>query len=158
MRDMHASAYAIALIVFAALERRLALEPGWFDRAFGPRLDLHSQWHVKRYRPETVSPHAVSLPGASALSPTSDEKPQHVLLPVHTDPSLISVVLHDAPGVADGAAGLQTLAAGGAGGGPGPPRTATASPSSSSGASWTESRADASPRRGTGSRWRTWRR
>ena len=115
MRDMHASAYAIALIVFAALERRLALEPGWFDRAFGPRLDLHSQWHVKRYRPETVSPHAVSLPGASALSPTSDEKPRHVLLPVHTDPSLISVVLHDAPGVADGAAGLQTLAAGGRG-------------------------------------------
>ena len=65
--------------MLSALERRLALERGWFEASFGPIGD-HAQWHVKRYRPEFVASNGV-------------------LLPVHTDPSLISVVAHDAPGV-----------------------------------------------------------
>ena len=73
------AALAAAREVLSALERRLALERGWFEASFGPIGD-HAQWHVKRYRPEFVASNGV-------------------LLPVHTDPSLISVVAHDAPGV-----------------------------------------------------------
>ena len=111
MRDMHASAYAIARIVFAALERRLALEPGWFDRTFGPRLDPHSQWHVKRYRPETVSPHAVSSrapprsPRLRTRSPGTSSSPC-------TRTRARSASSFTTPRASPGAAGLQTLARG----------------------------------------------
>ena len=91
------AALAAAREVLSALERRLALERGWFEKSFGP-LDDHAQWHVKRYRPECVASNGV-------------------LLPVHTDPSLISVVAHDAPGVEKGARGLEYLDAYASGGG-----------------------------------------
>ena len=61
-----ARALAAAREVLSALERRLALERGWFEASFGPIGD-HAQWHVKRYRPEFVASNGV-------------------LLPVHTDP------------------------------------------------------------------------
>ena len=56
-----------------------------------------SQWHVKRYT------------APSTATPTVDDTgtPQAVLLPLHTDPSLISVVIHDAPGTNPGCLGLQ---------------------------------------------------
>ena len=91
------AALAAAREVLSALERRLALERGWFEASFGPIGD-HAQWHVKRYRPEFVASNGV-------------------LLPVHTDPSLISVVAHDAPGVEEGARGLEYLDAYASGGG-----------------------------------------
>lgn len=78
---------------------------------------------MKRYRPEACSEHAVAAV-ASKTAPTSqvadvadvaDVKSKSVLLPVHTDPSLISVVLHDAPGVQPGAVGLEYLSGGAAG-------------------------------------------
>ena len=100
-------AVEVALSVLAGLARRLELpDAGWFERELGP-LRSHSQWHLKRYVPEAAPPDAV----------TSDGK--HVLLPVHTDPSLISLVIHDRPGAAAGALGLECLApktAAGAGG------------------------------------------
>ena len=96
MRRAFVAALAAAREVLFALERRLALESGWFEHNFGPLGD-HAQWHVKRYRPERVSENAIGGDGAA------------VVLPVHTDPSLVSVVAHDAPGVREGARGLEYL-------------------------------------------------
>lgn len=101
-RAAFGAALAAAREVLFALERRMALERGWFEANFGCIGD-HAQWHVKRYRPECVSENAVAADGAK------------VLLPVHTDPSLVSVVWHDAPGVLPGARGLEYLAEGGRG-------------------------------------------
>lgn len=88
--------FDVAHSVLASIESELALPRGWFKSVLGP-FAQHSQWHLKRYVPEAASPHDV----------TDDGK--HVLLPVHSDPSLISLVLHDAPGVQPGAMGLEYL-------------------------------------------------
>jgi isopenicillin N synthase-like dioxygenase len=93
------AAFAAAASIFAAIERQLMLPAGWFESTLGP-LQQHSQWHVKRYVPEA----------ALAVAVTDDGK--HVLLPVHSDPSLISLVLHDAPAVQPGAMGLEYLVSG----------------------------------------------
>lgn len=71
------SAVSLAGQVFAVLESDLAIPHGWFEQAFGP-IRNHSQWHCKRYRPE--------LAPAAATCPTG----RRVLLPIHSDPSLIS--------------------------------------------------------------------
>jgi len=79
------AASAAARSLFAALERQMQLPAGWFEACFGPLAD-HSQWHLKRYCPEAAPPHATTADG------------RRVMLPVHSDPSLLSLVLHDAPG------------------------------------------------------------
>ena len=78
MGAMFARPSAAARQVLAALERRLELRAGLVPGQLGPIGD-HSQWHVKRYRPEARSE-------------------QRSLRRVHTDPSLIRRSTHDAPG------------------------------------------------------------
>ena len=112
MREMFDSALGIANATLAALERRMQLPAGWFERQFGP-IAQNSQWHVKRYRPEARSKHAIAIANPTAAAAGVVDK--SVLLAVHTDPSLISVVMHDAPGVQPGAVGLEFLDGGGAG-------------------------------------------
>jgi hypothetical protein len=112
-KAMHTSALALARGVLAALERDLGIPPGWFEENFGP-IESNSQWHVKRYRPERASVHAIAVAGVSKASKSHTED-KTVLLPVHTDPSLVSIVLHDAVGTNDGAAGLEFLSRGGSG-------------------------------------------
>ena len=97
MATFFATAHGLCLAILAAIEGRLQLPTGWFDQAFGP-FDRSSQWHVKRYVPDAAPPQAVTADG------------KQVLLPVHSDPSLISVIVHDAPGVRPGALGLECLA------------------------------------------------
>ena len=80
--------------VLEAIERRLQLPANWFESSLGPLKDS-SQWHMKRYRPEAAPQHAV----------TSDGK--LVLLAVHSDPSLVSLIFHDRPGCSPGAMGLE---------------------------------------------------
>ena len=94
MGSFFAAAADTAQAVLAAIERRLQLPQNWFDSSLGPVRD-HAQWHLKRYRQEAAPKHAV----------TSDGK--LVLLAVHSDPSLISLVFHDAPGRSPGALGLE---------------------------------------------------
>lgn len=106
-RAMHDSALALARGVLAALERHLDVPTGWFEETFGPIAD-NSQWHVKRYRPERADVHARSIAGCTKAS-KSEQNDKTVLLPVHTDPSLVSIVLHDAPVSSHGAAGLEFL-------------------------------------------------
>jgi isopenicillin N synthase-like dioxygenase len=65
----------------------------WFQQQYGPTVDS-SQWHIKRYvRDESRK-----------LNLEED-----LLLPTHSDPSLVSVVILDQPDIQMGAMGLQVL-------------------------------------------------
>lgn len=70
----------IATGVLSAIERRLELPINYFANELGPT-STSSQWHMKRY--------AVG-DGSSTIA---NEHDKGILLPVHTDPSLISVVI-----------------------------------------------------------------
>ena len=50
-----------------AIERQLALPPGWFETTLGP-LAQHSQWHLKRYVPEAAPAVTVTDDGKSVLA------------------------------------------------------------------------------------------
>jgi hypothetical protein len=83
--------------VMRAIERRLELPDCYFDKELGPTNNA-SQWHLKRYQVDELE------------EPNNDPPPvseQKVLLPMHTDPSLISVVIIDSPGVNKGGKGLE---------------------------------------------------
>jgi hypothetical protein len=129
MTDFFESAAGVAETVLGALEHHLSLEPGWFERNFGP-IRASSQWHVKKYvLPSTStvnekSQHEVekietpdeSVDGHDDPGPNRPEEIDschtnfsQVLLAMHTDPSLISVVLHHRSGRQAGAMGLEAL-------------------------------------------------
>jgi isopenicillin N synthase-like dioxygenase len=97
----------------------------WFENAYGP-MDKSSQWHVKRYvEPSTsINSKEGEKKEAEAESSRKGEKSNYdhdqeqkdkmeneeeeiEWLPVHTDPSLISIIIHDAPGYNQNAMGLQ---------------------------------------------------
>lgn len=83
--------------VLRAIERRLELLPqSYFQQEFGPTR-TSSQWHIKRY-----------------VVKGNDNKPSEqdgteILLPAHTDPSLISVVIIDQVGKNEGGMGLEVF-------------------------------------------------
>ena len=96
---------AIAVKVLRAIARNLGCEDeDWFQTNLGPT-DESSQWHVKRY----VCPTATGSEKNqnSECDDNRDVEDDIEWLPVHTDPSLISIVLHDVPGKREGAMGLQ---------------------------------------------------
>ena len=101
-------AQGVAADVLSAIEARMELPPGWFAESLGP-FEEHSQWHLKRYRPEQAPPCAITSDGKS------------VLLAVHSDPSIISLIFHDAPGRQDGCMGLEYQAPPASRGGSGGP-------------------------------------
>lgn len=80
------SLHSIAQAVLTQMEIEWKIPSGWFQDTLGP-FRLHSQWHVKEYVP-----------------PAADHDEW---LPMHTDPSLISIVIHDAVGKQEGAMGLE---------------------------------------------------
>ena len=91
---------AIAVNVLRAIARNLGCEDeDWFQTNLGPTNES-SQWHVKRY----VCPTGTE---SSECNDNGDAEEEIEWLPVHTDPSLISIVLHDVPGKREGAMGLQ---------------------------------------------------
>lgn len=83
------SLHAIANCVLQSMDRHLNLPTGWLQDNLGPTNE-HSQWHIKRY--------------VAHRNETTDTT---VLLPVHTDPSLFSIVVHNRPGKNHGAMGLE---------------------------------------------------
>ena len=96
---------AIAVNVLRAIARNVGCEDeDWFQANLGPT-DESSQWHVKRY----VCPTATGSEKNqnSECDDNGDVEEEIEWLPVHTDPSLISIVLHDVPGKREGAMGLQ---------------------------------------------------
>ncbi len=106
----------MAVETLRGIARHLKLDDeSWFETCFGP-MNESSQWHVKRY----VEPK--SLDATKTLNTETMEKSkkeneregqmdeeEEVIewLPVHTDPSLISIIIHDAPGYNQNAMGLQ---------------------------------------------------
>ena len=90
--------------VLRAIERRLELPDQYFDKEFGPTT-TSSQWHLKRYVLDDDSgkqDHNLNNDNEKKQDNISD-----VVLPVHTDPSLISVVIVDQVGSNEGVMGLQ---------------------------------------------------
>jgi isopenicillin N synthase-like dioxygenase len=105
--------HEIAVSVLEQIESHLELSPGWFQSNVllgNPMESLpisstekqrlyHHQWHLKNYVFD-------ASPNCSALTPPPGYE-RDVVLPVHTDPSLVSVVILDRPGKQHGAQGLQ---------------------------------------------------
>lgn len=83
VRNMQEILYSLAGSAVTAIENHLRLESNFVEDTMGPTRD-HSQWHLKRYlAPSTGTEHEIG-------------KPVHWLMS-HTDPSLISVVVHFQP-------------------------------------------------------------
>jgi isopenicillin N synthase-like dioxygenase len=113
--------------VLRAIERRLDMPESYFRQEFGPT-DKSSQWHLKRYVVDgargcdapSTSDDIVAIEsrdnernGIGDASPHGGELQRppvaEILLPVHTDPSLISVVILDRAGRNDGGMGLEVF-------------------------------------------------
>jgi hypothetical protein len=109
MEHLFESLHGIANHVLKALERKWDLPPNYFQQTMGPTRNS-SQWHVKRYVQESENDGKENeeLKGLSNMtSSEKDEGEAKILLPSHTDPSLVSVVIHDQVGRLPGAMGLQ---------------------------------------------------
>ena len=87
---------------------------GWFQQHLGPT-ETSSQWHIKRFvEVEENNREEESINNNDSKSSSSSfltEEGEHITLPMHTDPSLISIVIHDDSSTIDGgghgALGLQ---------------------------------------------------
>ena len=73
----------------------------WFEQNLGPTRE-HCQWHLKEYK---------SVAGVEMTS--NDTNNNDCLLDSHTDPSLLSIVVHDRPGVQPDGYGLEYFTVGG---------------------------------------------
>ena len=109
MNDMFNSlCNVIAKDILRGIERYLKIDEGWFEDVYGP-MNLSSQWHVKRY----VEPRQVqecqgqNIIGHDVGEKDTKEEEGIEWLPVHTDPSLISIIIHDVPGTNPLAMGLE---------------------------------------------------
>ena len=135
MNDMFESmCNVIAKDVLRGIARHLKIEEDWFHDTYGP-MDLSSQWHIKRYtQPNNNADDADAANGDGEKEKMKDENihskeaekdiqtqtqqqtqqeeeeesPIAIeWLPIHTDPSLISIIIHDAPGTNPLAMGLE---------------------------------------------------
>lgn len=101
----------IAQNVLSGIAKCMNIEQDWFQANLGP-INNASQWHVKRY--VTTSPSLeynvddLILGDQHQQTGEKDQQEQEIL-PMHTDPSLISIVIHDRPGIHSGGLGLQYL-------------------------------------------------
>lgn len=120
LSGMFWSLHGIADRVLLAIERKLELDDpesnkgsgcdlvgstrqrkiGWFQRHMGPT-ETASQWHMKRFvvgaEEERERADVKSNDGEPAKI-LRTETGERITLPMHTDPSLISVVIHDSHG------------------------------------------------------------
>jgi isopenicillin N synthase-like dioxygenase len=87
--------------VMISIAQHLELSDSFFADTYGPDFRSCGQWHIKRF----VAPAMPSMTQPSEKTPTTIE-----WLPTHTDPSLISIVIHNRPTLDtsnDDAMGLQ---------------------------------------------------
>ena len=93
MKELFAtSLHSLANHILLAIERRLQLPINYFQTNMGPT-STSSQWHIKRY--VVVEDEKVALTTTTATTTSLVEETPRILLPSHTDPSLISIVIHD---------------------------------------------------------------
>jgi hypothetical protein len=99
---MFASLHGMANRILTEIERQMELPYQWFQRHLGPT-ETSSQWHMKRYHNHNHHHHnnhnnQHHHHNVSSSTTTTNTKPTTepiILLPMHTDPSIISVVVHD---------------------------------------------------------------
>ncbi|CAJ1960138.1 unnamed protein product [Cylindrotheca closterium] len=91
MRETGSVLHSLAMKAVAEVESTLGLPANYIQDTYGKDVSLahSSQWHLKRY-------------SASAGHDDGD-----LALGVHTDPSILSVVVHDSPTLEPGGWGLQ---------------------------------------------------
>lgn len=109
MKDIFESMHhVIASQVLTAFEKKYDLPPNWFESELGPT-STSSQWHIKRYVDVVHNADGNGNELMDDDDDDNDEKDEQptIVLPMHTDPSIISVVIHDAPGTNPSALGLQ---------------------------------------------------
>jgi isopenicillin N synthase-like dioxygenase len=82
--------HSLAVKAIKYIETTIGLESDYMEKKYGLSTAIiqHSQWHLKRYASEVDNDDTLALG-------------------VHTDPSIVSVVIHDAPQVQSGGWGLQ---------------------------------------------------
>jgi isopenicillin N synthase-like dioxygenase len=93
--------------MLTALERQLQIPGGWFQGNMGP-MRSSSQWHVKQY--VVGIQQGKESDSSDAKTPVSDlvtSSSAQYLLPIHTDPSLISILIHRRPGKQQKCQGLE---------------------------------------------------
>jgi isopenicillin N synthase-like dioxygenase len=102
MKALHELLHDVADQVMKSIAQHLELSDSFFADKYGPDFRSYSQWHIKRF----VAPSSTSLTQLSL-----EETPKTIeWLPTHTDPSLISIIIHDRPNLAtphDDSMGLQ---------------------------------------------------
>lgn len=100
----------IACPILEAIATYLELnDKNWFQNTFGPT-SLHSQWHVKRFvYPTSLSSMTCTTTPDNNNDTNNNNTDSNSMewLPTHTDPSLISIIIHDAPYSVSGGMGLQ---------------------------------------------------
>ena len=114
------SLHGICNNILLAIERNLQLPTNYFQKSMGPT-NTCSQWHIKRYVVDANEQQQTNVKD----SDVNEEEQQHghhrhrenieemepkVLLPTHTDPSLVSIVIHDQKGCNLHPNGLQYYA------------------------------------------------
>jgi len=105
--------------VLRAIARYLKINQDWFKDQYGS-MENSSQWHVKRFvepclnnqqqEQQELDMDQTKLAAAAGGGGVDDDQGDDDViewLPVHTDPSLISVIIHDSPGMNKGAMGLE---------------------------------------------------
>lgn len=111
---LEAFMHSIADELLSAIERDLHLPCEWLQDNLGPTRQ-NSQWHLKQYvEPTTELTTEIFSPreekSCSKVDRSNDninQEQQSAWLASHTDPSLISIIIHDRPGIQPGAMGLQ---------------------------------------------------
>ena len=111
MMEMQHCLHEVAKQALAAIEQHFNLPEHWFRDNFHHDED-HSQWHLKRYvtgcdKQLLAQEKENGCKNKETQSTKEEEEKETVLLPSHTDPSLLSVVILDRPGMNPGAMGLQ---------------------------------------------------
>lgn len=105
------SIWEVAAAVMAHVARALGLAPGYFEPGGAMDLRANSQFHLKSLAlPADDAPRAdaeLSAPTADAAAvgsseataaPPTNRDGVHVLLPAHTDPSVLSIIVHNEHG------------------------------------------------------------
>lgn len=103
LSGMFWSLHGIADRVLLAIETQLEISDndgceeqavGWFQQQLGPT-ETASQWHMKRFVMEEQESTDQSENVEKVADTLRTETGERITLPMHTDPSLISVVIHD---------------------------------------------------------------
>ena len=100
----------IANEVLKAIAKDMCIDENWFQTNLGPTKNS-SQWHVKRYvHSSFYENNDLQHKKQNKYSNLNvNTELEREILPMHTDPSLISIVIHDCPGIQPGGLGLQYL-------------------------------------------------